>query len=269
MWRCRIHHIKCEYLIIFYSLTIQTYWQYEFRLCFREIFIICFLALSRYLSFLLCADYLFFTYVRGFVSITKGNMYTKHSFLLHNTDFAFVWFFSSLQEQEGVYDFLSENNSGFAFHKMFFLVLVRYKFCIISDNPYIIFFSFNSLSTNLLQYKFRVDIILHTSTWISEINIHYTINSANTKVKLNFKHGCYRELNELRKPSSDNPEILRFFRYMKAAKDGQDGEQCHIHNGCPSLQADQPRPAMLTTFNDINKLVQARILHWCTYSNTC
>lgn len=67
-----------------------------------------------------------------------------------------------------------------------------------------------------------------------------------------------RELNELRKPTSDNPEILRFFKYMKAAKDGQDGEECLEHTGCSSLNAQQPSPAMLTTFNDINKLVQAR-----------
>ncbi|XP_060528307.1 uncharacterized protein LOC132703198 [Cylas formicarius] len=69
-----------------------------------------------------------------------------------------------------------------------------------------------------------------------------------------------RELNELRKPSSDNPDILRFFRYMKAAKDGQDGEQCLAHGGCPSLNENQPSPALLTTFNEINKLVQARKL---------
>lgn len=67
-----------------------------------------------------------------------------------------------------------------------------------------------------------------------------------------------RELNELRKPSSDNPDILRFFRYMKAAKDGQDGEECQAHGGCPKLTAQQPSPAMLTTYNDINKLVLAR-----------
>ncbi|CAG9838278.1 unnamed protein product [Diabrotica balteata] len=70
----------------------------------------------------------------------------------------------------------------------------------------------------------------------------------------------YRELNELRKPSSDNPDILRFFRYMKAAKDGQDGEECHAHGGCPSLTAHKASPAMLTTYNDINKLVLARNL---------
>ncbi|KAK9880012.1 hypothetical protein WA026_008525 [Henosepilachna vigintioctopunctata] len=69
-----------------------------------------------------------------------------------------------------------------------------------------------------------------------------------------------RELNELRKPSSDNPEILRFFRYMKAAKDGQDGEECLAHGGCPSLMSNQQSPAILTTFNEINKLVQARKL---------
>lgn len=69
-----------------------------------------------------------------------------------------------------------------------------------------------------------------------------------------------RELNELRKPSSDNPDILRFFRYMKAAKDGQDGEECLAHGGCPSLTSNQQSPALLTTYNEINKLVQARKL---------
>ncbi|GJQ85492.1 hypothetical protein Trydic_g23082 [Trypoxylus dichotomus] len=69
-----------------------------------------------------------------------------------------------------------------------------------------------------------------------------------------------RELNELRKPISDNPEILRFFKYMKAAKDGQDGEECLAHTGCPMLSAQNTSPAMLTTFKDINKLVQARKL---------
>ncbi|CAH1111133.1 unnamed protein product [Psylliodes chrysocephalus] len=67
-----------------------------------------------------------------------------------------------------------------------------------------------------------------------------------------------RELNELRKPSNDNPDILRFFRYMKAAKDGQDGVKCESHGGCPSLTTNKPSPAMVTTFNDINKLVLAR-----------
>ncbi|XP_076266487.1 protein Osi24 [Rhynchophorus ferrugineus] len=70
-----------------------------------------------------------------------------------------------------------------------------------------------------------------------------------------------RELNELRKPSSDNPDILRFFRYMKAAKDGQDGEECLAHNACPQLSASPASPALLTTYNEINKLVQARKLH--------
>ena len=36
----------------------------------------------------------------------------------------------------------------------------------------------------------------------------------------------FSELNELRKPTSDNPDILRFFKYMRAAKDGQDGLDC-------------------------------------------
>ncbi|CAG9860658.1 unnamed protein product [Phyllotreta striolata] len=69
-----------------------------------------------------------------------------------------------------------------------------------------------------------------------------------------------RELNELRKPSNDNPDILRFFRYMKAAKDGQDGVKCERHGKCPSLTTNKPSPAMITTFNDINKLVSARKL---------
>lgn len=67
-----------------------------------------------------------------------------------------------------------------------------------------------------------------------------------------------RDLNELRKPSSDNPDILRFFRYMKAAKDGQDGAECQEHGGCPTLNEQQTSPAIITTFNDINKLVLAR-----------
>lgn len=48
---------------------------------------------------------------------------------------------------------------------------------------------------------------------------------------------------------------------MKAAKDGQDGEECAAHTGCPKLTSSQPSPALLTTFNDINKLVQARRMH--------
>nr|XP_029730129.1 uncharacterized protein LOC109414776 [Aedes albopictus] len=69
-----------------------------------------------------------------------------------------------------------------------------------------------------------------------------------------------RELNELRKPTNDNPDILRFFKYMRAAKDGQDGVDCdRVHKECGNYQ-DLSNPAMVTTFNDINKLVQARKL---------
>jgi hypothetical protein len=72
----------------------------------------------------------------------------------------------------------------------------------------------------------------------------------------------FRELNELRKPSTDNPEILRFFRYMKAAKDGQDGVDCiQLHPGCSSSSAPTSvQPPMIKTYHDINKLVQARRL---------
>ncbi|XP_017103920.2 uncharacterized protein Osi24 isoform X2 [Drosophila bipectinata] len=69
-----------------------------------------------------------------------------------------------------------------------------------------------------------------------------------------------RELNELRKPTSDNPDILRFFKYMRAAKDGQDGVDCdQSFAKCTELK-DFENPAMLSTYNDINKLVQARKL---------
>ncbi|KAL7019364.1 hypothetical protein ACKWTF_011097 [Chironomus riparius] len=69
-----------------------------------------------------------------------------------------------------------------------------------------------------------------------------------------------RELNELRKPTSDNPDILRFFRYMRAAKDGQDGMECEIaYKECLTFN-DMSGPAMINTYNDINKLVQARKL---------
>ncbi|XP_032663038.1 uncharacterized protein LOC116840443 isoform X2 [Odontomachus brunneus] len=71
-----------------------------------------------------------------------------------------------------------------------------------------------------------------------------------------------RELNELRKPSSDNPDVLRFFRYMKAAKDGQDGVKCEeLYANCANAREDQSlkqNQAMLATYQDINKLVQAR-----------
>jgi hypothetical protein len=71
---------------------------------------------------------------------------------------------------------------------------------------------------------------------------------------------CFRELNELRKPSTDNPEILRFFRYMKAAKDGQDGADCiKTYPGClPSSAHSSVQPPMIKTYHDIDKLVQAR-----------
>lgn len=68
------------------------------------------------------------------------------------------------------------------------------------------------------------------------------------------------ELNELRKPTTDNVEILRFFKYMRAARDGQDGRNCHsIYKKCSTI-TDSEQPAMLTTYNDINKLVHARKL---------
>lgn len=71
---------------------------------------------------------------------------------------------------------------------------------------------------------------------------------------------CCRELNELKKPTTDNPDILRFFKYMRAAKDGQDQTNCaQAFSECTSL-TDTDSPAMLTTYNDINKLVQARKL---------
>lgn len=70
-----------------------------------------------------------------------------------------------------------------------------------------------------------------------------------------------RELNELRKPSSDNPDVLRFFRYMKAAKDGQDGVRCDdFYPNCEIARDDSTRQnqAMLATYQDIDKLVHAR-----------
>ncbi|XP_025197335.1 uncharacterized protein LOC112596068 isoform X2 [Melanaphis sacchari] len=68
-----------------------------------------------------------------------------------------------------------------------------------------------------------------------------------------------RELNELRKPSSENPEILRFFKYMKAAKDGQDNKNCEmIFSSCVSQRSPDDSVPMMTTYNEINKLVQAR-----------
>lgn len=116
--------------------------------------------------------------------------------------------------------------------------------------------------------------------WMNDFKCWMLFDSRNIyRFHLNFLYGSTRnfsisllnvfyffwptnsELNELRKPTSDNPEILRFFKYMRAARDGQDGKNCHtIYKKCSSF-TDTEQPAMLTTFNDINKLVQARKLH--------
>ncbi|XP_076630665.1 protein Osi24 [Colletes latitarsis] len=73
-----------------------------------------------------------------------------------------------------------------------------------------------------------------------------------------------RELNELRRPSSDNPDVLRFFRYMKAAKDGQDGVKCEdAYTNCAVAREDEAlrqNQAILATYQDIDKLVHARKL---------
>ncbi|XP_053976506.1 uncharacterized protein LOC128875158 [Hylaeus volcanicus] len=73
-----------------------------------------------------------------------------------------------------------------------------------------------------------------------------------------------RELNELRRPSSDNPDVLRFFRYMKAAKDGQDGVKCEdAYTNCAMAREDEAlrqNQAILATYQDIDKLVHARKL---------
>ncbi|XP_076241509.1 protein Osi24 [Calliopsis andreniformis] len=73
-----------------------------------------------------------------------------------------------------------------------------------------------------------------------------------------------RELNELRRPSSDNPDVLRFFRYMKAAKDGQDGVKCEdAYTNCAVAREDESlrqNQAILATYQDIDKLVHARKL---------
>lgn len=36
----------------------------------------------------------------------------------------------------------------------------------------------------------------------------------------------FRHQSELKRPVSSSSKILRYFRYMKAAKDGQSGENC-------------------------------------------
>ncbi|XP_038219538.1 uncharacterized protein LOC119837834 [Zerene cesonia] len=68
-----------------------------------------------------------------------------------------------------------------------------------------------------------------------------------------------RELNELRRPVSDNPEILRFFRYMRAARRGQEGVDCIQAN--PACTVSTPTHTMIAAYHDINKLVSARKIH--------
>lgn len=47
---------------------------------------------------------------------------------------------------------------------------------------------------------------------------------------------------------------------MRAAKDGQDSSNCDMNYiECTNLK-ESDNPAMITTYNDINKLVQARKL---------
>ncbi|KAF9799418.1 hypothetical protein SFRURICE_003115 [Spodoptera frugiperda] len=68
-----------------------------------------------------------------------------------------------------------------------------------------------------------------------------------------------RELNELRRPVSDNPEILRFFKYMKAARRGQETSDCMY--AYPTCTANAPKThTMIAAYHDINKLVTARKL---------
>lgn len=71
----------------------------------------------------------------------------------------------------------------------------------------------------------------------------------------------FRELNELRRPVSDNPEILRFFKYMKAARRGQEASDCTYSYPTCSANA-QKTHTMVAAYHDINKLVSARKLHW-------
>ncbi|KAI8423231.1 hypothetical protein MSG28_014265 [Choristoneura fumiferana] len=55
---------------------------------------------------------------------------------------------------------------------------------------------------------------------------------------------------------SDNPEILRFFRYMRAARRGQEGADCaRAHPGCA---AAAPAHTMIAAYHDINKLPEAQ-----------
>ncbi|CAK1541105.1 unnamed protein product [Leptosia nina] len=67
-----------------------------------------------------------------------------------------------------------------------------------------------------------------------------------------------RELNELRRPVSDNPEILRFFKYMRAARRGQEGTDCLQFS--PGCTVTTPTHTMIAAYHDINKLVSARRL---------
>lgn len=46
---------------------------------------------------------------------------------------------------------------------------------------------------------------------------------------------------------------------MKAAKDGQDNQECElIFSACVSQRSPDDSVPMMTTYNEINKLVQAR-----------
>jgi len=69
-----------------------------------------------------------------------------------------------------------------------------------------------------------------------------------------------RNLDELKRPTVDNRETLRFFKYMKAAKEGQSGCNCNNQYLECSKVLDVSAPSMVSTLNDIDKLVKARQL---------
>lgn len=38
----------------------------------------------------------------------------------------------------------------------------------------------------------------------------------------------FRDANELQKPSETNPAVIRFFKYIQAAREGQDQQDCVV-----------------------------------------
>ncbi|CAL8115424.1 unnamed protein product [Orchesella dallaii] len=86
-------------------------------------------------------------------------------------------------------------------------------------------------------YKFPVKYAPHSNLLSAQLSKHQT---------------------ELKRPVTSSGKILRYFRYMKAAKDGQGGENClDLYPKCNSDTDAVSSLPMIATFNQLSELMTA------------